>query len=143
MADLRFAAPVDDTTLDLWRSIHNTILPPFPLSLSDVRERAGRHVLEIAYDGEVAVGNSTVRPPDADGVSVVIARVLPEHRGHGFGTLIHARALAAARSLGPAAIETVVLLTNADGLRFASRHGYDEVERYTVHGAQEVRLRLR
>ena len=143
MAELRYAAPVDDADLDLWRTIHNTILPPFPLSLADVRERAGRNKLEIAYAGDVAVGNSTVRPPDPEGVAVVIARVLPAHRGRGFGTLIHARALAAARALGPAAVETVVLEANGDGLRFAARHGYAEVERYVVGGAQEVRLRLR
>jgi GNAT superfamily N-acetyltransferase len=142
MAELRFAAPADDAALEAWRLIHNTILPPFPLSLADVRERAGRNRLELAYAGEVAVGNSTVRPPDAEGVAVVIARVLPAHRRRGFGSLIHERALAAARAQGPAAIETVVLAANADGVRFAIGRGYVEIERYEVDGAEEIRLRL-
>ncbi|MEV4619744.1 GNAT family N-acetyltransferase [Asanoa sp. NPDC049573] len=145
MAELRFVAATgsDDAALAEWRHVHNTIVAPFPLSLDDVRERAGRNRLELAYLGDDAVGNSTVRPPDADGVAVVIARVLPERRRQGFGTLIHERALAAARALDPAAIETVVLLANSEGLAFAERHGYVETERYTVAGADEVRLRLR
>ncbi|MEV4538214.1 GNAT family N-acetyltransferase [Asanoa sp. NPDC049518] len=143
MTDLRFAFPGDDPALEDWRRIHNTVVPPWPLSLPEVRERAGRNRLELAYLGAAAVGNSTVRPPDADGVATVIARVLPEHRGRGFGTLIHSRALDAARALGAAAIETLVLAANVDGVRFAERQGYVEVERYEVHGAQEVRLRLR
>jgi GNAT superfamily N-acetyltransferase len=143
VTELRFVAPADDAALEDWRRIHNTVVPPWPLSLPDVRERAGRNRLELAYLGAVAVGNSTVRPTDADGVATVIARVLPEHRDRGFGTLIHERALASARALAPAAIETLVLAANVDGLRFAERHGYVEVERYAVDGAHEVRLRLR
>jgi len=143
VTDLRFVAPADDAALEEWRRIHNTVVPPWPLSLSDVRERAGRNRLTVAYLDAVPVGNSTVRPADAEGVATVIARVLPEHRGRGFGTLIHERALAEARALGPAAIETLVLAANVDGLRFARRHGYVEVERYAVDGAHEVRLRLR
>ncbi|HTF09307.1 MAG TPA: GNAT family N-acetyltransferase [Asanoa sp.] len=138
-----FAEPVDDAALATWRSIHNTVIPPIPLTLDEVRERAGRNRLELAYAGEVVVGNSTVRPVDPDGTSVVIARVLPEHRRQGFGVLIHERALAAARALDPAAIETVVLAANVDGLRFASRHGYEETERYAVDDALYVTLRLR
>ncbi|GIF72200.1 GNAT family N-acetyltransferase [Asanoa siamensis] len=142
MAELRFVTPVDDAGLEDWRRVHNTVVPPFPLSLADVRERAERNRLELAYLGAVAVGNSTVRPPDADGVAVVIARVLPEHRGRGFGALIHSRALAFARALDPVAIETLVLAANVDGLRFAERQGYVEASRYVVDGAREVRLRL-
>ncbi|GIF68718.1 hypothetical protein Ais01nite_67530 [Asanoa ishikariensis] len=143
MPELHFVAPADDAALEQWRQIHNTVVPPWPLSLEDTRERAGRNRLELAYLGEVAVGNSTVRPLDADGVATVIVRVLPPQRGRGFGTLIHERALASARALEPAAIETLVLAANVDGLRFAQRHGYAEVERYAVDGAHEVRLRLR
>ncbi|MEV0714105.1 GNAT family N-acetyltransferase [Asanoa sp. NPDC050611] len=143
MAELRFTRPADDAELDLWRSIHNEIIPAGPLSLDEVRERAGRNRLELAYAGDVAVGNSTVRPPDSDGVAVVIARVLAARRGRGFGALIHDRALAAARALDPVAIETIVLAANVDGVRFAVRHGYVETERYEVDGAGYVTLRLR
>jgi GNAT superfamily N-acetyltransferase len=141
--ELRFAAPVDAAGLATWQLIHNTVIPPIPLTLDEVRDRAGRNRLELAYAGEVVVGNSTVRPVDPDGISVVIARVLPAHRRQGFGALIHERALAAARALDPAAIETVVLAANADGLRFALAHGYVETERYTVDDAIYVTLRLR
>ncbi|GIF52316.1 hypothetical protein DFJ67_0235 [Asanoa ferruginea] len=143
MPELRFAPPVDEAGLATWRLIHNTVIPPIPLTLDEVRERAGRNKLELAYAGDVVVGNSTVRPVDPDGISVVIARVLPEHRRQGFGELIHERALAAARALDPAAIETVVLATNTDGLRFALAHGYVETERYAVDDATYVTLRLR
>ena len=68
--------------------IHNTVVPPWPLSLEEVAG-AGRAATGWSSPtcGEVAVGNSTVRPVDADGVATVIARVLPAHRGRGFGTL--------------------------------------------------------
>jgi GNAT superfamily N-acetyltransferase len=143
MPELRFAPPADEAGLATWRLIHNTVIPPIPLTLDEVRDRAGRNLLELAYAGEVVVGNSTVRPVDPDGVSVVIARVLPEHRRKGFGEVIHERALTAARALEPAAIETVVLAANTDGLRFALAHGYVETERYAVDDAIYVTLRLR
>ena len=139
---LRFASPVDEAALADWQSIHNAIIPAHQLSLDEVRERAGRNRLELAYLGEVAVGNSTVRPPDDDGVAVVIARVLPAHRRRGFGVRIYDRALAAARALEPAAIETIILAANVDGLRFALRHGWVETERYVVDDAPFVTLRL-
>jgi GNAT superfamily N-acetyltransferase len=140
---LRFAAPVDDAALEDWRRIHNAIIPPHPLSLADVRERAGRNRLEVAYLGGVAVGNSTVRPPDDAGVATVIVRVLPPYRGLGIGDGLYARGLAAARDVGAAHIETVVLAANPSGLRFAKRHGFVETDRYTVDGAAYVTLRLR
>lgn len=64
----------------------------------------------------------------------MIARVLPEHRRHGFGEQIYQRALAKARELGAQVIETVVLASNEDGLRFATRHGFVEIERYVLPG---------
>jgi hypothetical protein len=42
--------------------------------------------------------------------------------------------LAKARELGAQEIETVVLESNADGLRFASRLGFTETERYVLPG---------
>lgn len=117
-----------------WREIHNLIIPTAPLAPEEVEERAGRNRLEVAYlDGE-AVGNSTVRPPAAGGAAVVIARVLPGRRGRGLGGQIYRRALAAARELGAEAIETVVLASNEDGLRFAVGHGFAEIDRYVLPG---------
>ncbi|MFG2628192.1 hypothetical protein [Streptomyces sp. NPDC048473] len=47
---------------------------------------------------------------------------------------IHARRLERASALGADAIETVVLPSDADGLRFALKHGFVEVERYLLPG---------
>lgn len=135
MTELRIV-PVDgDTMLQDWRYVHNAIIPTAVLSLAEVRERAGRNRLAVAYLGEVAMGCSTVRPP-ADGASAatVIARVLPDHRGRGFGGVLYERGLADARALGAEVIETCVLESNPEGLRFALGHGFVEIERYVLPG---------
>jgi GNAT superfamily N-acetyltransferase len=64
----------------------------------------------------------------------VIARVLPEHRGQGFGSRLYAHGLAGARELGGDGIATIVLAANVDGLRFALARGFVEVERYVLPG---------
>jgi serine/threonine protein kinase len=73
LADVGSVAPrlrierVDSEALMLdWQLVHNEIIPTDPLSLEEVRERVGRNVLEVAYDGSVLVGCSTVRPPSAE-----------------------------------------------------------------------------
>ncbi|MER5862815.1 GNAT family N-acetyltransferase [Kitasatospora sp. NPDC002040] len=145
MKDLRIEPVSGDTALRDWQRVHNLIIPTDPLSLDDIRERAGRNRLEVAYLGEVLVGCSTVRPPTAEAdVATVIARVLPEHRRQGLGARLYSHCLAYARTLGAAAIETVVLESNPDGLRFAGAHGFREVERYLLPGdtVRFVDLRL-
>jgi GNAT superfamily N-acetyltransferase len=115
--------------------IHNLIIATHLLSVDEVGVRAQRNHLEVAYLGGVAVGCSTVRPPAPDtATATVIARVLPEHRRHGFGEQIYQRGLAKARAFGAQVIETVVLASNEDGLRFARRHGFVEIERYVLPG---------
>ncbi|MFE9124080.1 GNAT family N-acetyltransferase [Streptomyces sp. NPDC007148] len=141
MPTLRFEQPHDDSKLEDWRYVHNEIIPADPLSLDDVRERVARHRLEVAYLGEVLVGCSTVRPP-RDGTATVIARVLPGHRGQGFGGQLYDRGAELARWLGAEVIETIVLGANEDGLRFAQRRGFVEVDRY-VAGVDEVWHTLR
>ncbi|GAA2797427.1 hypothetical protein GCM10010441_23300 [Kitasatospora paracochleata] len=133
MSKLRLLQPQDDAALEDWRHVHNVIIPTDPLSPEAVRERSGRNHLEVAYLGDLAVGCSTVRPP-ADGTATVIARVLPDHRGQGFGERLYASGLARARALGAERIATVVLASNEDGLRFALRRGFTEVERYLLPG---------
>ncbi|MFJ4779347.1 GNAT family N-acetyltransferase [Streptomyces sp. NPDC088762] len=135
MSDLRIEPVGCDVTLRDWRHIHNLIIPTDPLSAEDVRERAGRNVLEIAYLGDAPVGCTTVRPPrDGEPVATVIARVLPPYRGRGYGALLYGRGLAQARDLGAERIQTVVLESNPQGLRFALAHGFVEVERYLLPG---------
>ncbi|MFD8888788.1 GNAT family N-acetyltransferase [Streptomyces erythrochromogenes] len=111
------------------------IIPTHSLSLDEVRERARRNHLEIAYLDDDLVGCSTVRPPtDETPAATVIARVLAAHRRRGFGEELYARGLNQARQLGAEVIETVVLSSNEDGLRFALKHGFVETERYLLPG---------
>lgn len=118
-----------------WRHVHNVIIPAHQLSLDEVRERAQRNHLEVAYLSDVLIGCSTVRPPAGGTLTAtVIARVLAAHRRHGFGEELYARSLSQARSLGATVIETVVLSSNEDGLRFALKHGFVETERYLLPG---------
>jgi GNAT superfamily N-acetyltransferase len=133
--DLRIQQPDDDATLQDWQHVHNVIIPAHQLSLDEVRERAQRNHLEVAYLGDVLVGCSTVRPPAGGTLTAtVIARVLAAHRRHGFGEELYARALTQARNRGATVIETVVLSSNEDGLRFALKHGFVETERYLLPG---------
>lgn len=121
-------------TLRDWRHVHNLIVPTAPLSPEEVRERAGRNRLEVAYLGDVLVGCMTVRPAAGEDPVVVIARVLPGHRGRGLGAALYERGLAQARELGAATVRTVVLESNPEGLRFALARGFVEVERYVLAG---------
>ncbi|MER5407921.1 GNAT family N-acetyltransferase [Streptomyces sp. NPDC002769] len=145
MSTLLFRRPVDEPALEAWRHVHNVIVPPAALSLDEVRERAGRNLLEVAHLGDVLVGCTTVRPPTDDtSTATVIARVLPEHRGRGFGGELYERGLGQARALGAEVIETVVLASNEDGLRFALKQGFTEIERYVLPGdtTEWIDLRL-
>ncbi|GIG68067.1 GNAT family N-acetyltransferase [Phytomonospora endophytica] len=142
MSELRIA-PVDgETMIADWHHVHNTIVPPAAMSLDEVRERVTRNHLAVAHLGDVLVGCSTVRPP-AGGVATVIARILPEFRRRGLGTRLYEHGLALAKELGAEAVETVVLGTNADGLRFAAAHGFTEVESYVMPGETELWYTLR
>ncbi|HEY9371656.1 GNAT family N-acetyltransferase [Streptomyces sp.] len=143
---LRFEVPSTDAVLADWRHVHNVIVPPAALSLDEVRERAGRNCLEVAYLGDVLVGCTTVRPPAADAspaTATVIARVLPELRRRGHGAELYARGLDRARTLGAEAVETVVLAANEDGLRFAERRGFVECDRYVLPGDDALWIDLR
>jgi GNAT superfamily N-acetyltransferase len=135
MSRLTLKVPETDQELADWQRVHNTVIPTHRLSLDDVRDRVERHHILIAYLDDEAVGSTTVRPPSEDSLAVtVIARVLPEHRRQGFGTELYERALARASELDPPEIETVVLSSNEDGLRFAEQHGFVEFDRYTLPG---------
>ncbi|WP_448315540.1 GNAT family N-acetyltransferase [Streptomyces sp. CO7] len=135
MSDLRMERPEDERSLADWRFVHNAIIPTHQLSLEDVRERAKRNHLEVAYLGDTLIGCSTVRPPgEGTATATVIARVLPAHRRRGLGAQLYARGLRRARELGAEVIETVVLSSNKNGLRFAYRNGFQEIERYLLDG---------
>jgi RimJ/RimL family protein N-acetyltransferase len=125
--------PVTEATAGLWAEVHNRIIPADPLSDADVIERMSRNELTLAYDGDVLVGNATLRPPTGDPrVATVIVRILPEHRGRGLGTEYFDAILERAAELEPDRIETVVLAANVDGLRFAENLGFEEHDRYVL-----------
>lgn len=135
MPNLRIQQVDADATLNDWQHVHNLIIPTDPLSRDEVRERARRNHLEVAYLGDTLVGCTTVRPPIGDeAVATVIVRVLPTHRRQGYGLQLYARGLEQARASGAGAIETVVLASNGDGLQFALAHGFVEVDRYLLPG---------
>lgn len=135
MTDLRIEQVDGDATLLDWQFVHNAIIPTAPLSFAEVSERARRNRLCVAYRGDVLVGCSTVRPPTADApVATVIARILPDHRGLGFGGQLYTHGLTLARGLGAEVIETCVLESNPEGLRFALSRGFVETERYVLPG---------
>jgi GNAT superfamily N-acetyltransferase len=137
MEDVRFVPVTDERSVADWQLVHNAIIPTDPLSRDQVRERSGRHRLELAYAGAEVVGNSTVRRPTADEGAMVIARVLPAYRRQGIGTLLYERGLAVARGWSDGRrVETVVLASNEDGLTFAFAQGFVEVERYVLAGAR-------
>jgi GNAT superfamily N-acetyltransferase len=133
---LRIRPANDDVSLADWQHVHNAVVPTDALSLDEVRERVKRHHLAVGYlDDGTPVGCSTVRPPTGESATAtVIARVLPPYRGRGFGEQLYASGLERARSLGCDTIETIVLESNVDGLRFARHHGFVEVESLLLPG---------
>ena len=135
--------PVTAGTAALWGQIHNRVIPAGPLSEDEVRQRMRRHRLTLAYDGDVVVGNATLRPPTSGSrTATVIVRVLPELRGRGHGTEYAAWILAEAERLGIDRLETVVLGSNVSGLRFALRRGFQEFDRYTLDGGSTEYVEL-
>ncbi|MEU1478146.1 GNAT family N-acetyltransferase [Streptomyces sp. NPDC005760] len=144
MTDLRIEPVAGDEMAEEWRHVHNVIVPPAALSAEDVRARVRRYRLENAYLGDTLVGCSTVRPPAGDdAVATVIARVLPDYRGRGFGTALYEKGLDHARVLGARVIETCVLAVNGDGTRFARARGFVEVDRYVLDGGGDEWIDLR
>ncbi|MFF3906455.1 GNAT family N-acetyltransferase [Streptomyces sp. NPDC001848] len=135
MSRLRIEKVDGDATVHDWQHVHNLVIPTHYRSLDEVRERSGHNVLEVAYLDDTLIGCTTVRPPTGETpVATVIARVLPDHRGQGFGAELYERGLAQARELGAEAIETVVLASNRDGLRFAQRRGFAVIDEYVLPG---------
>ena len=135
--------PVTEATVEDWRLVHNVVIPTAALTRTEVQERADRYRLTVAYAGDDLIGCATVRPPDEAGNVTVIVRVLPQHRGRGYGQELFAEAMEAARGLSGTAIETVVLASNLDGLRFALRRGFVEVARYLRPGDEVSFITLR
>lgn len=145
MPAIHIAQVNDDAMVADWQRVHNTIIPTAVLSLDEVKERSRRNHLTLGYLDGLVVGCATVRQPvDAEATATVIARVLPAHRRQGFGAELYEDGLRVARSLGAQVIETIILESNLDGLRFALVQGFVEVERYLLPGdtVRFITLRL-
>ncbi|MGV9567574.1 GNAT family N-acetyltransferase [Streptomyces sp. NPDC003480] len=144
MSRLRIEKVDGDATVHDWQYVHNLVIPTHHRSLDEVRERSQHNVLEVAYLDETLIGCTTVRPPTSEApVATVIARVLPNHRGQGLGAELYERGLAQARELGAEVIETVVLASNTDGLRFAQQRGFVKTDEYLLPGETIPWLHLR
>ena len=131
---LRIQLVGDDASIRDWQHVHNEIIPTDPLSLDDIRDRLRRNRLTVAYSGDELIGCSTVRPPsDETPAATVIVRVLPAFRRQGFGSELYVGELAAASELSDG-VETIVLESNQDGVRFAGKQGFVEFERYVLPG---------
>ena len=133
--------PVDDaSTAELWRQVHNAIVPADALSPQQVTERMDRYHLTLAYADGVLVGNATVRPAPRPDPATVIVRVVAGHRRRGLGTAYLHRLLADDPELFDRDLASVVLLANPGGLPFARRHGFVEHDRYEIDGAEYADL---
>ncbi|MEV4140606.1 GNAT family N-acetyltransferase [Dactylosporangium sp. NPDC049742] len=144
MSSLRIGPVTDDATLEDWRLVHNTVVPDAAMSADEARERVEKYLLEVAYDGDVLVGCTTVRPPEAGGgASTVIVRVLPQWRGRGLGSALYDRAMRQAADHAAPAVETVVWAANTAGVRFAEARGFAEVDRYEPEPGAVPYLTLR
>jgi GNAT superfamily N-acetyltransferase len=144
VTNLRIEPPTDETRLEDWRHVHNTVVPDAAMSLDEARERVGKYLLEVAYDGDDLVGCTTVRPPEEGGAaSTVIVRVLPGCRGRGIGTALYERAMRQAAEYAAPAVETVVWAANTGGVRFAEARGFVEVDRYEPEPGAVAYLTLR
>jgi GNAT superfamily N-acetyltransferase len=127
-----------------WKHVHNEIIRAGQLSDEQVRVRARKHHLEVAYLGDDPVGCTTVRRPTGlDARVVVIVRVLPPYRRRGIGGTLLVRAQKQAHRIGAGRIETIVWAANLEGLRFAEVHGYTEVDRYLISGEDVPYVTLR
>ena len=144
MPGLRLSTVADVPSRRDWKHVHNEIIRAGQLSDEQVRDRARKHHLEVAYLDDDPVGCTTVRRPTGPNARVVvIVRVLPAYRRRGIGTTLLVRAEEQAHRLDAGRIETIVWAANAEGLRFAEAHGYDEVDRYLVPGEQVPYVTLR
>ena len=89
----------------------------------------------MGFVGEALAGCAAVRPPAGESRTVtVIVRILGPYRRRGLGAAYLEFAMAEVRALRPDRVEPVVLESNADGLEFALRHGFGELDRYLVDG---------
>lgn len=133
--------PASGPLLEQWRAVHNDVIRPTQLTGEEVVELALRNYLTLAYDDVTLVGNATVRAA-RDGEVTVIVRILHEYRRRGFGSEYLGAMVKYAHASQVQKINTIVLVDNVEGLAFAIRHGFAEIERYEMSGTDFIELTL-
>ncbi len=83
----------------------------------------------LAARGDEALGCGVGRPSSIAGSLYAMARVLPEHRGQGFGTRLYEALSEHAAQLGLTSLWGRIQEGDAASLRFAENRGFREVSR--------------
>lgn len=128
---VRLETPSTPTHFEQWAAIMEHVEG----DVYDVDELA--HVIEedaesawiLASRGEDALGCGVGRPSSIGGSLYAMARVLPEERGQGIGTMLYVALSKHASGLGLTSLWGRIMDGDAASLRFAEHRGFREVSR--------------
>ena len=121
-----------EAELELWTRIRNLVEVDNPTTVEELRQGVRRqpetrHWL-AEEDGE-AIGCAFVSASSVPGRAFVLPRVVRRSRGRGAGTALLAAGLEYAATLGCERARSHVDGADDRSLRFAARHGFEEVDR--------------
>lgn len=114
---------------EAWRQVRLAVVPyERAPSVPELREQAGdrRRYFLAELDAKLA-GSGTVGKSDLAGAGSLAARVLPEHRRRGAGTVLLRLLAQQAAAMGFGVVGASV--DDPGSLRFAERYGFTEVDR--------------
>lgn len=124
--------PASDHELEAYVAVWNAITPDDPTSVAEQRSRrerdARRLYLLAEGDGRI-LGCGFSGPSDSPGRGFVEPRVLEPGRRRGVGSLLLGELVAHASRLGFSTVSSHVDGDDAGSLAFASRRGFQEVDR--------------
>ncbi len=119
--------------VEAWTRVRNLVERADAASVEDVirtGEREPERRLYVAeLDGEVVGCAFVARSESMPGCAATIPRVVPEARRRGLGSAFLQACSDRARELGCDALSSHVDADSADGLAFAARYGFVEVDR--------------
>src|SRR5581483_8873142 len=118
--------------VEAWTRVRNLVTPDEPVTVEDVTTTMTREPERRLYlaelDGEVA-GCAFVAPSESmPGCAAAIPRVLPAARRRGLGGALLQACSDRARELGAEALSSHVRSDDPDGIAFAERFGFVEVD---------------
>jgi mycothiol synthase len=121
-----------EAELEVWTRIRNVVEIDNPTTVDDLRgvvrrQPETRHWL--ADDDGEAIACAFVSASSVPGRAFVLPRVVPQSRGRGAGTALLGAALEYAATLGCQRARSHVDGADDRSLRFAARHGFEEVDR--------------